>query len=59
VTERWTGVYAVADNRTYLIDAPEENVRLVIITSGTGASTGFGIAEKVIGELFGLEGASA
>jgi FAD dependent oxidoreductase TIGR03364 len=49
--ERWTGVYAVADERTYLIDAPEENVRLVIVTSGTGASTGFGIAEKVIGEL--------
>jgi hypothetical protein len=29
-------------------------VRLVIVTSGTGASTGFGIAEKTIGDLFGL-----
>jgi D-hydroxyproline dehydrogenase subunit beta len=55
VLERWTGVYAVADDRTYLIDTPEPNVRLVIVTSGTGASTGFGIAERVIGELFGLE----
>lgn len=52
VLERWTGIYAVADDRTYLIDAPAPDVRLVIVTSGTGASTGFGIAERVIGELF-------
>ena len=52
VLERWTGIYAVADDRTYLIDAPEDNVRLVIVTSGTGASTGFGIAERVIDDLF-------
>jgi hypothetical protein len=51
VLERWTGIYAVADDRTYLIDAPEPRVRLVIVTSGTGASTGFGIAERVIGDL--------
>ncbi len=55
VVERWTGVYASADDRTYLIDTPEPGVRLVIVTSGTGASTGFGIAERVIGELLGLE----
>ena len=55
VLERWTGVYAVADDRSYLIDTPEPGVRLVIVTSGTGASTGFGIAEKVIGDLFGVE----
>ena len=54
VRERWTGVYAVADDRTYLIDAPGPRVRLVIVTSGTGASTGFGIAERVVGELLGL-----
>jgi FAD dependent oxidoreductase TIGR03364 len=59
VLERWTGVYAVADERTYLIDAPEENVRLVIVTSGTGASTGFGIAERVIGEIFEGKGRAA
>jgi glycine/D-amino acid oxidase-like deaminating enzyme len=57
VLERWTGVYAVADDRTYLIDTPEPQVRLVIVTSGTGASTGFGIAEKVIGELLATEAA--
>ena len=55
VLERWTGVYASSDERTYLIDEPEPGVRLVIVTSGTGASTGFGIAERVIGELLGLK----
>ena len=53
VLERWTGIYAVAADRTYLIDTPEPDVRLVMITSGTGASTGFGIAERVIGDLLG------
>jgi len=59
VLERWTGVYAVADERTYLIDTPEPGVRLVIVTSGTGASTGFGIAERVIGDLLGLTAETA
>ena len=60
VLERWTGVYAVAEDRTYLIDTPADNVRMVIVTSGTGASTGFGIAERVIGDLLGIQtGASA
>jgi glycine/D-amino acid oxidase-like deaminating enzyme len=59
VLERWTGVYASADDRTYLIDAPEPNVRLVIVTSGTGASTGFGIAERVVGDLFDLKAEAA
>lgn len=54
VLERWTGVYAVAADRTYVIDTPEPDVRLVIVTSGTGASTGFGIAERVIRDLFDL-----
>jgi FAD dependent oxidoreductase TIGR03364 len=55
VVERWTGVYAIADDRTYLIDQPSDHVRLVIITSGTGASTGFGIAERVLADLMGLK----
>jgi D-hydroxyproline dehydrogenase subunit beta len=59
VLERWTGIYAAADDRTYLIDIPQENVRLVIVTSGTGASTGFGIAERVINDLFDLKGRAA
>ena len=36
-------------------DPPEPGVRLVIVTSGTGASTGFGLAERVIGDLFNME----
>ena len=60
VVERWTGIYAVANDRTYFIDTPEPGVRLVIVTSGTGASTGFGIAERVIGDLFDIKlGAAA
>ncbi len=51
VTGRWTGTYAVADDRTFLIDQPEDMVRMVIVTSGTGASTALGIAEMVIGDL--------
>ncbi|WP_408590729.1 TIGR03364 family FAD-dependent oxidoreductase [Novosphingobium sp.] len=54
VLERWTGVYAVADDRTFLVDTPSDNVRLVIVTSGTGASTGFGIAERVLGDLLNI-----
>ncbi len=53
VIERWVGTYAVADGRTFFIDAPSETIRLVIVTSGTGASTGFGIAERTIADLFG------
>jgi hypothetical protein len=36
-----------------LIDQPADNVRLVIVTSGTGASTAFAIGEEVIDDLFG------
>lgn len=52
VRERWTGTYAVADNRVVLIEAPAPEVRLVMVTSGIGASTGFAIGEEVIDELF-------
>ncbi len=53
VTERWTGTYASAADRTMLVDAPHPRVRLVVITSGTGASTSFAIAEEVVDDLFG------
>ena len=53
VLERWVGTYAVCDDRTYFVDAPSDDVRLVMVTSGTGASTGFGIAEQTIADLFG------
>jgi FAD dependent oxidoreductase TIGR03364 len=53
VTERWVGIYPVAEGRTFFIDSPSSDVRLVMVTSGTGASTGFAIAERTIADLFG------
>lgn len=53
VVERWTGVYAIAPGRSYIIDAPEPNVRLVLMTSGAGASIAFGLAETVLDDLVG------
>lgn len=51
VLERWTGVYAFAEDCAWFVDAPEPYVRLVVVTSGTGASTCFGIAEQVLAEF--------
>ena len=53
VEERWTGTYASAEDRLMLVDAPYPNVRIAIVTSGTGASTAFAIGEEVVGELLG------
>jgi FAD dependent oxidoreductase TIGR03364 len=52
VTERWTGVYAAARGRENLIDRPGPDVRQVVVTSGTGMSTAFALAEESVGELF-------
>jgi FAD dependent oxidoreductase TIGR03364 len=51
VTERWIGTYASAEDRLVLIDRPDDAIRLVTVTSGTGASTAFAIGEEVIKEL--------
>jgi D-hydroxyproline dehydrogenase subunit beta len=56
VVERWIGTYASAPDRLMLVDRPSDAVRLVLITSGTGASTSFAIAEEVIAELYGQGG---
>jgi FAD dependent oxidoreductase TIGR03364 len=47
VTERWTGVYPSSPALPCLIDAPDDATRVVLVTSGSGASTGFGIARDV------------
>ncbi|MDQ7955757.1 MAG: TIGR03364 family FAD-dependent oxidoreductase [Rhodocyclaceae bacterium] len=47
VTERWVGTYPSSPVTDCLIDAPDDATRLVLVTSGTGASTAFGIAEDV------------
>jgi len=55
VVARWTGVYAVSHERPYVVDAPAPGMRLVMVTSGTGASIAFGLGERVIAELCGEE----
>lgn len=52
VVERWTGTYASASDRTVVVDTPAEGVRLVMVTTGAGASTGFALGEEVIDQLF-------
>ena len=52
VIGRWTGTYASASGHS-VVRAPADGVRLVIVTSGTGASTSFALAEGVVAELFG------
>ncbi|WP_225007262.1 TIGR03364 family FAD-dependent oxidoreductase [Novosphingobium percolationis] len=58
VVERWTGTYASAAGHS-IVRAPADGVRLVVVTSGTGASTGFALGEEVIADLFGKEGTCA
>jgi FAD dependent oxidoreductase TIGR03364 len=52
VAARWTGTYATAANDMFYA-APAPGVRMVMITSGTGASTAFAIAEETMADLFG------
>lgn len=47
VSARWIGIYPSSANTDCVIDAPDDATRLVVVTSGTGASTAFGIAEEV------------
>lgn len=47
VTARWVGIYPSSPDTDCLIDAPDDATRVVLVTSGTGASTAFGIAEEV------------
>ena len=53
VVERWSGTYASAEGMAMFVDAPGPATRLVMVTSGTGASTAFAIAEEVVGALYG------
>ena len=52
VLERWIGTYASAPDRAVLIDAPAPRVRIAIVTSGSGASTGFALGEELVTGLF-------
>jgi hypothetical protein len=50
VTERWTGLYPSGPDDAFF-ETPMPGVRLVSVTSGTGASTGFGIAAEVLADM--------
>lgn len=52
VIARWTGTYASAAGHS-LVETPAPGVRLVVVTSGTGASTAFALAEDVMADLLG------
>jgi hypothetical protein len=54
VVERWVGTYASLPDALMIRDAPDDTIRLVVVTSGTGASTAFAIGEETIEELFGV-----
>jgi FAD dependent oxidoreductase TIGR03364 len=47
VTERWIGEYPSSHSQDAIIDQPDSQTRMVIVSSGTGASTAFGLAMDV------------
>lgn len=44
IVERWTGVYTSSKETDALIEKVSPNLRVAVVTSGTGASTAFGLA---------------
>lgn len=50
--QRWQGVYASAP-QDFLRAAPLDGVRVVSVTTGIGMTTGLGLADSVVAELFG------
>jgi len=44
VIERWSGVYPSMIQQDALIEKVSNSLRVAIVTSGTGASTAFGLA---------------
>jgi FAD dependent oxidoreductase TIGR03364 len=51
IRQRWQGVYASAP-QDFLRAAPMDGVRVVSVTTGIGMTTGLGLAESVVSELF-------
>lgn len=52
VVERWLGYYPVASVQPVVSEPLAPRVQLVTVTSGTGMSTAFAIAEETIARLF-------
>lgn len=53
--ERWTGTYAKRPGGDALVLAPAPDLRLALVTSGTGMSTAFALAEEVVRDLTGAD----
>lgn len=54
VIERWTGVYTSAQNTDALIEKVSPSLRVAVVTSGTGASTAFGLAKDNLDDWLDL-----
>lgn len=52
VIERWTGVYPSSKVQDALIEKVSSRIRVAIVSSGTGASTAFGLAKDNFNEWF-------
>ena len=55
VRQRWQGVYASAPE-DFLVAAPADGVRVVAVTTGIGMTTGLGLGDSVVAELFANPG---
>ncbi|QNE36568.1 TIGR03364 family FAD-dependent oxidoreductase [Leifsonia shinshuensis] len=51
ILERWQGVHASAAD-DFLVSSPAPSVRVVSVTSGIGMTSGLGLADRVVDELF-------
>lgn len=51
VVERWQGIDAWAPD-DFLVSSPAPSVRVVSVTCGVGMTTGLGLADRVVDELF-------
>jgi FAD dependent oxidoreductase TIGR03364 len=58
VRERWQGVYASAPE-DFLIASPAEGVRVVSVTTGIGMTTGLGLGDSIVTELFANPGGTS
>ena len=53
IVERWIGYYPVSRQTALIDEAVGPRARLVTVTSGTGMSTAFAIAEESVAAMFG------
>ena len=50
IKESWHGVDAKHSERTYGVAAPVDGVRIVTVSSGSGMTLSFGIAQETLAE---------